>query len=107
MKQDILNLILRAEDEYREKLGASIIEAEQYVDESKKKQIDNFERLKYEWYLFEKREKEKFEKLLIETEQKMEAETQIKKDGLSARRRDRIGPVADRLKKEVLSLIWR
>jgi len=107
MKQDILNLILHAENEYHGTIRSFVAEAEKYVDSRKKEQSVYLEGLKYNWYLFEKGEKEKFEVRLGETERRLEAETAQKKERLKARKEENIEALSERLKEEVLSFVWR
>jgi len=107
MRQEIMDLILQAEYDYEEELNASVANAENYVDECKKKQDVFLERLKYEWYLFEKAEREKLEKAVAETELRMEAETRDKMARLKTLQGESIERVSERLKEEVLAFIWR
>jgi len=107
MKQDILNLILQAENEYHAKVKSYVAEAEKYVDLCKQKQSAYMENLKYEWYVFEKGEKEKFERDLADTEKRIDAETAVKKERLKTRQEENIEALSERLKEEVLSFVWR
>jgi len=102
MKQEVLELILNAEHEYHNTLRHSVSEAERYIDERKKDQAVYLENLKYEWYLFEKNEKEALEKSLAEAETKMEAEAKIKKESLRSLQAEKLEEISERVAREVL-----
>ena len=106
MKQEIFNLILEAEDKYRASVHEAVINAENYVDEVKKKQSVEFEGVRYGWYLFEKGETEKFTKKITDDESRLEKEAEEKKIILKKLRDEKIEEISERLKEEVLSFAW-
>ena len=107
MESNVLEQILHAEDAYHETVRAHIRDAEKYVDESKKRQSGNVENLKYEWYLFDKSEREKFERDLENEEKRVEREAAESKERLLTMQRAKIEEISERLAGEALSLIWR
>jgi len=107
MKRELFAHIKGAEQDYKNTIHKSIIEAEKYVDERKRVQAADFEKLKYEWYLFEKSESEKFMHALSDDENRLEDEANDKKARLKACRDDKIEAVSERIKEEVRQLIWR
>ena len=107
MDNDTISAVLHAEDGYHETVRAYAEDAERYVDESKKKQSVYLESLKYDWYLFEKSEKEKFEKSFAEDSARMENGAAETKRGLKAMQEEKIDEISERLKREVLAFLWR
>ena len=107
MKREIFESIMKAERKYHGTMEGRIAEAENYVDDCKRKQASYYEGLKYEWYLFEKNENEKLKESIAEFEQKTEAETVKIKEQLKLRQSEDIEARSEMLKKEVLSFIWR
>ena len=105
--EDILNLILQAEKEYQTIMKNSVIDAGQYVDEGKAKQDAYFEELKRDWYLFAKGESQKYLKMLYEDEKRMETEIAELKEQYKLCQKKKADSISERLKEEVLSLIWQ
>lgn len=104
MSEDILLLILKAEDEYDAAIKNAAKQAEEYADACKKQQTDYIESIKQNWHLFEKSEIEKLEAVLAETEQKLEAKTAELKIRLKASQKSKADFISKRLKEEVISL---
>jgi len=105
LNEDILSLILQAENEYHAAMKNTFEEAEKYAGDSKKEQDDYIENLKLGWHSFETSENETLAKMLEENEKKLDAETAELKKQLSVRQKDKAGPISERLKKEVV--IWQ
>jgi len=99
-----LALLLQAENEYNTAVKTAVSEAENYADGCKKNQNAFIESLKQEWHLFEKSENEKFEKILDENEQNLEAKTKELKKQLKINQERKADFISERLKEEVLSL---
>ena len=104
MKEDILDPILQAEKEYHGAMKNAVLEAEVYVEECKEKQAAYVEKLNREWYIFEKAEKDKFEKRLLDAERRLEAETAALKEKLKNCQKIKAESISERFKREVLSL---
>ena len=104
LNKDIMYIIMQEEKEYLNTVKNAVNEAERYGNDSKKKQSVYIEGLQQEWYLFEKAENEKFQKALIEDEQKMEAEIVKSKEWLKICQKKKADIISERLKEEVLSL---
>ena len=103
MKNDILNLILQSESEYRATVEKSEGEAEKYIETLQLKQIDYAEKLKNDWQLFEAAENEKLRKMISDEEQRAESETTEKKEQMKVLQTKKLEVISERLKKEVLS----
>ena len=107
MKENILNLILKAENDYHHSVQKAVDEADLYADGCKEEQGAYLESLQEEWYLFEKSENEVFKKKLSEAELKLEAKLVEDKEQLKLRQQNKAGQISERLKREVLSLTWQ
>ena len=103
LKEDILNLILQAEKEYHNTVKNAVMEAKIYVDERKKMQSAYLEDLKCKWYLFEKTENEKFQKVVSDDKKKLELEMAEKKEQMKLCQKQKIDLISEQLKEEVLS----
>jgi len=104
LNEDILALILQAEDEYHDAVENAAKKAEDYAGERKKNQNAYIEELKHNWRLFETSENEKLALRLSGDEQKLEAEMDELKKRLTVSRDKKADQISERLKKEVLSL---
>ena len=100
--ENIMELILQAENEYHLAIKNAVVEAEKYADGSKQTQRKYIDELEREWYSFERAETEKLEKALSEEEQRKTAETNISKDRLKVCQKQKIDEISDRLKEDVL-----
>jgi len=104
LNNDILQLILQAENEYHAAMKNVVAEVENYADEYRKRQNAYIEDLKREWHLFEKSENDKFTEMLAESEKKLDAKmTELKKQ-LNVSKKKKADLISERLKKEVVSL---
>ena len=106
-KMDILTLVLQAEREYQSSMKSAVKDTEHYVDEGKMKQDAYFEELKRDWYLFAKGESQKYVEMLAEDEKRMEAEIAKSKEWYRKCQKEKADAISERLKEEVLSLIWQ
>jgi hypothetical protein len=104
---DVLSLLLRAEAEYHGAVKKAAQKAEAYAESQKNEQAAYLEELKREWQLFEKAENAKLDKALLDDELKMENESIKLKAQMKTRQGEKADLISERLKKEVLSLIWR
>jgi len=104
LKEDILNLILQAENEYHITVKDAVTTAEKYADECKEEQDIYRKNIKHEWQLFKKAENDRLEKALCEDEQKKKAETAELKERLRVCQQKKADLISERLKREVLSL---
>lgn len=104
MNDDILALILQAENEYQVSMKNAVTEAENYAGDCKQKQNAYIEDLNQEWHLFEKSENDKLAEMLAENEKKLEAETAELKERLNISQKNKADTISGRLKREVISL---
>ena len=104
MNEDILSLLLQAEDGYNEAVKNASKKAEDYAAERKNAQSAYIEKLKQEWHLFEKAENDKLTGRLAEDDQKLEAKMDELKKRLKASRDKKADQISDRLKEEVFAL---
>ena len=104
MNDDILSLLLQAENEYLEALKIAAKKASEYAVNSKEKQNDYIKKLEQEWRSFEKSENNKLAETLAETERRLEMKTAEFKKQLQDSQKQKAGLISDRLKEEVLSL---
>jgi hypothetical protein len=103
-KDEVINLILQAENDYHDAVEKAVKAAEGYSEDSREKQRVFQDGVKQEWRAFEKAESERLAALLAEAEQKSETETTRMKERLKACQEEHIEVLSERLKKEVLSL---
>ena len=104
MKENIINLILQAENEYNNTVKIAVAQAEKYVDKCREEQDLYIDKLKNEWQLFEQRENEKLDKAFYAEEQQKKEETVRAKEQLKVCREKKADLISERLMKEVLSL---
>jgi hypothetical protein len=104
MKDNILNLILVAERDYLDALDKARLNGERYVDERRKAQDEFLEELKQEWLSFEKAEDERLQKMFVDEQRRMEAETVEQKKELKRLQEVIADTISQRLKEEVLSI---
>jgi len=104
LNEDILYVLLQAENEYQSAMKNAVKEAEDYADGLRNKQAAYIEELKQNWHLFEASEIEKLEKRLFDDEQKLEVRAAELKEQLKISQKKKADMISERLKKEVLSL---
>ena len=102
IKDNVLNLILHAEGEYSAAVKGAVTHAEKYADERRLAHAARMEELKAEFHLFEKNEREKFEKTLADYDARMAKELARAKERLRAGQAAKIDAVGERIKNEVL-----
>ena len=107
MNEDILSLLLQAENEYHAAMKNAVKESEYDEDDRKQKQRAYIGDLTREWQSFENSENEKLAKTLADDERRLEAETADLKKRLQNAQQKKAELISERLKKEVLSLIWQ
>jgi hypothetical protein len=107
LKDDIFDLILHAEEGYKEALKGAMAEAGKYVDGCREKQSAYIEELRQGWDLYEKAETERFAVAISEEERKMEAETAEYIKQLRTCQEAKAEIISQRIKEEVLSSIWQ
>jgi hypothetical protein len=103
-KDEVINLILQAEQNYHDAVEQAVKAAEGYAEESREKQRVFQDGVKQEWRAFEQAESERLAALLAEAEREAEAETAKMRERLKACQEEHIEALSERLKKEVLSL---
>ena len=104
MKTNVLELIIKAEHDYRDTVDNAVTEAEKYVDERRKAQSDHIMGLEYDWRAFERAENEKLEEALLNDKRLLEEETEKTMEQLKELQSRKLDSISDRLKEEVLSL---
>jgi len=104
LKNNVLELILKAENSYHETVKIAVKESEEYADERRKEQLVYSKSLEHEWSVYEKSENQKLERALIDDKVQLERETEETKEQLRDLQRLKLEIISDRLKEEVLSL---
>ena len=104
MKTNVLELIIKAENDYQDTVNKAVSEAEKYVDDQRNEQSANARRLEHEWTLFVKSENMKLERALQNDKQQLEEETERAMEQLKELQSRKLESISDRLKEEVLSL---
>ena len=107
MKEDILALLLQAESEYRGAMKKAAKDAEQYADDRRSEQTAYIGEMKRHLRTFEKTESEKLEQMLAADNDRMEEEAAELKRQMKERQESLADQISERLKEEVLSLLWR
>lgn len=107
MKDDVLALLLQTENEYHSAMRAAVERAEKYVDNSRKEQQTYIADLKDNLDLFEKSETERLESTLTLECDKMEQEADRRKAQMRALKEEHTDEISQRLKEEVLALLWQ
>ncbi|MCL2814761.1 MAG: hypothetical protein FWD23_09195 [Oscillospiraceae bacterium] len=103
MNEDILSLLLQAENEYHAAMENAAKEAEVYEQDNEKNQAGYIDELKREWDLFEKSENRKLAQMIADEEQKSEKKAAEQKNQLKESQKKKAEIISERLKKEVLS----
>ena len=103
MKNDVLQLIIQAEEDYQKTVHEAVLEAEQYVDEQRDKQSVYIKQLEEEWTLFEGKENRVLEEKMTANQVEQEAILEQRKIELQARQQEKKADISERLKKEVLT----
>ena len=104
MNEDIISIILRAENDYHSELEKTTLQAEEYEQDSRTKQRAYQEKLRGDFQTFEKEQRDEFDKTLYESMQKMDSENNTIKEQMKACQKNMAEIISERLKKEVLSL---
>jgi len=102
-----LAVLLQAEDEYHIAVKGAVKEAEKYSDDRKSDQAAYIEQLKRDWHAFEQAENERLERELLAQEKNMEAEAAELRARMKLRQQEKADEISERLKEEVLSLLWQ
>ena len=106
MIEDVINTVLRAENDYHFAMNNAIEEVERYAQESREKQGDYLEKLRNDFHLYERTQREQFEESLNVSMRKMDEEIAASKEQLKASQVRKAELISERLKWEVL-FIWR
>jgi len=107
LKEDILPLLLQTEEDYRAAVKDAVREAEEYVENRRKKQAVYIEELKHDFEHFKANEAEKLERDLSAESEKMEIQADGLKQRMKVRQQEKADRMSELLKEEVLSLLWR
>jgi len=107
LKEDILALLLQTENDYRDAIKAAVEEGEQYVAGRRKEQESLINKLRADFRDYEESESEKLERTLLEECDRMENEAVRFKIEMKRRQEEKADQISQRLKEEVLSLLWR
>jgi len=102
MEEDIIGIVLRAENEYQYAINNAVEKAEEYAEGNRGDQSAFLEKQRLDFELFEKEQREHFEKTLRENMHKMNEDNSISKEKLTASFTGKAETVSDRLMKEVL-----
>ena len=102
MIEDVISVVLRAENDYHFAMSKAVEEAEKYADDSKEKQGAYFEGLRRGFHDFEEAQQEEFEKTLYDSMRKMDEENAISRDQLKNCQHTKSEQISKRLMKEVL-----
>jgi len=103
VREDILAMILVAEDEYQQALVEAEREAELYISERRREQNAYLEKLLQEWEQFEENENLRLQAMLSEDERQLNEETRLARERLLARQQEVAELISERLKQEVLA----
>lgn len=104
MNEDILSLLLQAENEYHAAMENAVKKADSYEEDSKKNQAGYIDKLRREWDLFEKSENDKLAEMIAGDEQKAEKRAEEQKRQLKESQVRKADIISERLKRGVLSL---
>jgi len=104
MDDNIINIILRTENDYRETIEKAVTAAGSYTEDCRNGQNDFFNELRDEYHIFEKTEREQFEEALRLGMSEMDEEHAMMKKRLKACQEQKAGLISERLKKEVLAI---
>lgn len=107
MKDDVLTLLLQTEKEYHSAMRAAVENAEKYIDESRKEQQVYIAEMKRDFDSFEKAETERLEQALALECGNMEQEAERRKARMRALKEEHTEKISQRLKEEVLALLWQ
>ena len=103
MKNDVLKLIIQAEEDYQQMVKEAVHAAERYVDEQRDVQSVYVKSLDDEWALFEEETNRSLEEKLAISEQQQEAALEKRKEDLQLRQQAKAENISERLKEEVLT----
>jgi len=107
MKEDILSMLLQAENDYHTAVRNAVKEAEKYVEACRKEQAAYIEGLRLDFQAYEKEESIKLEQTLSSESAAMETEAARLMKKMKDRQTEKAGRISELLKEEVLSLLWR
>jgi len=105
LKNDVLSVLLQAENEYHNVVRDSVKDAESYVERRRKEQADDNDRLKRKLEFFEKTESELLEQKLLAESERMERKAERLKEKMRIRQEEKADQISELLKEEVLSLL--
>ena len=103
MEEDILRMIINAEEKYQSAVRNALETADKYTEDRQKEQIAAREALTRDWHLFEIAETENLERLIHEEERKIDAETAQLKVTFKTHQVSKVDIISERLKEEVLA----
>jgi len=104
LKTDVLELIIKAENDYQVTVDKAVVEAEKYVEARRNEHSEDARRIEHEWSQFEKAENKKLERALQHEKRRLEEETERAMGRLKELQSRKLDQISDRLKEEVLSL---
>ena len=104
MSDNIISIVLQAEDDYHYAIEKTALEAEQYEQDSRITQSAYLDELRNGFKTFESSQRNEFDKTLYESMQKMDNENDTIKAQLKTCQINMAELISERLKKEVLSL---
>jgi len=102
MIEDVISVVLRAENDYHFAINNAVEEAEKYAGDSRKLQSAYLDGLRRGFHEFEKAQQEEFEMTLYESMRKMDEENAASKETLKNCQHLKSRQISKRLKKEVL-----
>ena len=104
MKEDVISIILHAENDYHHAMEKAVTAAEKYTQDKRNGQNAYLEDLHAGFHLFEKEERAIFEEALNKGMREMDEENAAMKDRLKACQISKAGQISERLKREVLAI---
>jgi len=102
MTEDVISIVLRAENDYHFAMNNAVEEAEKYAEDSKQKQGAYLDELRRDFHQFERAQRDRFEKTLFESMLNMDEENAAVKAQLKNCQVEKAKLISKRLKKEVL-----
>jgi len=102
MIEDVMNIILRAENDYHFAISNAVEEAEKYAEDSRRKQGAYLDGLRRGFHEYERAQQAEFEKTLYDSMRKMNEDNAAAKEHLEDCQHKKSGQISARLKKEVL-----
>jgi len=102
VEEDIIGIVLRAENDYQFAINSAVEKAEKYADDSRKDQSAYLEKLRLDFDMFESEQSSSFEETLRDNMRKMDEDNILLKEQLTACFSNKVETVSERLMKEVL-----